>query len=392
MADLSVKIAGLQFKNPIEASAGHITQDARAISRCIKAGAGVIATKCITSNTTLYVRPRPSLWFGEKYGVPNSLCHIESAFWSLEEGAKIIRQVKPLAEEHGCKIIGSAYGEDRWDEWKRIASLVVDAGADIVKICPGCPIWIREPTEAAKIIYENARKAARLVKEEVDVPVICAIGPTTEQSAVSLAKRLAEDGTIDAFKIQIIPSGVIIDIENARPVVPYNMYLGRHQRGLATLITSQVTKKVNIPVVSCDGIWTWRDAVERLMAGATLCGMQTAIIRHGYKRLTEVIQGIDSFLDRKDYSGVKEIIGVARPYIMNENEFEKLMKKTNVPKESVRVVVDLAKCDSCGECTVCNYGAMTMVRGQVVVHDKLCERCGACVSICHTDAISIQAV
>lgn len=45
--------------------------------------------------------------------------------------------------------------------------------------------------------------------------------------------------------------------------------------------------------------------------------------------------------------------------------------------------VDYSRCDFCGECVeVCEYGALAVLKEQVLVFDDLCHSCGACVMLC----------
>ncbi len=45
--------------------------------------------------------------------------------------------------------------------------------------------------------------------------------------------------------------------------------------------------------------------------------------------------------------------------------------------------VDESKCDFCGECVeVCEFGALAVLKKQVLVFDDLCHSCGACVLLC----------
>ncbi len=45
--------------------------------------------------------------------------------------------------------------------------------------------------------------------------------------------------------------------------------------------------------------------------------------------------------------------------------------------------VDYSKCDLCGECAdVCEFGALAVLKDQVLVFDDLCHSCGACVLLC----------
>ncbi len=51
--------------------------------------------------------------------------------------------------------------------------------------------------------------------------------------------------------------------------------------------------------------------------------------------------------------------------------------------------VDRSKCTGCGKCgELCQYSAITCVKGKVLVFEELCHSCGGCMAICPEGAIS----
>lgn len=51
--------------------------------------------------------------------------------------------------------------------------------------------------------------------------------------------------------------------------------------------------------------------------------------------------------------------------------------------------VDASRCDGCGRCAeVCQFHALSVVKGQVLAFPELCHHCGACVIACPRDAVS----
>ncbi len=51
--------------------------------------------------------------------------------------------------------------------------------------------------------------------------------------------------------------------------------------------------------------------------------------------------------------------------------------------------VDQEKCSGCGRCgELCQYGAITCVKGKVLVFKELCHSCGGCMAVCPEEAIS----
>lgn len=60
---------------------------------------------------------------------------------------------------------------------------------------------------------------------------------------------------------------------------------------------------------------------------------------------------------------------------------------------SVKVVVDVEKCDLCGLCVeYCPSYVFTIVEGRVVVDESRCIECYACIPLCPKGAIKVEVV
>lgn len=54
-------------------------------------------------------------------------------------------------------------------------------------------------------------------------------------------------------------------------------------------------------------------------------------------------------------------------------------------------VLDSSKCTACGKCSeACNYNAIAVVKGKVLIFNELCHSCGVCAYVCPEGALSEQ--
>ena len=115
------------------------------------------------------------------------------------------------------------------------------------------------------------------------------------------------------------------------------------------------------------------------MLGASTVQLCTAVMVKGYGLLSETLQGMSDFLDRKGYSSVREIIGTANPYVLPYSEI------AAKPRESYRV--DAEKCVQCGDCLeACFYDAIVWGGDGPEITEE-CVGCSFCRSFCPESAI-----
>lgn len=62
--------------------------------------------------------------------------------------------------------------------------------------------------------------------------------------------------------------------------------------------------------------------------------------------------------------------------------------KKSTPVKVLVPEADMTKCNACGYCAkACQFNAMAVVKGKVLVFPEICHHCGACVIACPNDAI-----
>lgn len=112
----------------------------------------------------------PSNWFLDKYRMPGSVVTIETGFWTPEQGAKIIKEIKALAKKESVIIAANLdLGIVDEEKMKDLAKKMEDAGANMIEaICP-CPI-ITPSKEGVDVWYqENPTKIIKVLKGAVNI-------------------------------------------------------------------------------------------------------------------------------------------------------------------------------------------------------------------------------
>ena len=105
---------------------------------------------------------------------------------------------------------------------------------------------------------------------------------------------------------------MVIDIESARPVLAFKKggLSGPMIKPVAVRCVYDIYRAVDIPVIGLGGITTGEDAVEMIMAGASLTGIGSAVKYRGLDIFQKVSDEVVSWLETHNCS-LKDIIGAA---------------------------------------------------------------------------------
>lgn len=396
MVDLSVKFMGVKFKNPVVASSGTITRLPHNMRRCIEAGVGAVTTKSFFFNLRYSGRPaHPAYVFLDKYGRRGWMdCAVGHQMLNAELGhLKYIEEIKPIAEREGVVLIASLNSTPQPEpvDDKAIVGLakrMEEVGVDILEINSDCPIYT-DIMERRAIVMGLAESIRNILKGEVSIPFYTKIMWQTVPMLLEYLE-VAESQGEKACHFTPERNMAFIDIETARPVVPVSMIWGPDFLPMNTYAAASAFKKTKLQLMYSGSLWTWRDVVEIIMSGATLVAAHTAAMYKGYKVFTEMINGLRTFMERKGYQKMEDLTGVAATHVDNLDELRAYVRPRMVPKESVVITVDEAKCNGCERCLVCIQDAITMEDGIAQIDLELCERCGVCESICPVGAIAIK--
>lgn len=386
MADLSVEIGGVKFKNPVVVGSATPTMDSIRMKQGIDGGAGSVIAKSLFGEAGKFGRnfPRPRfklIDYREYPDYPNKLPHAFT-LRSLEECSHFdyptymddINRTKDLIGDDGV-VIASLSGSSL-EEWAEMCELVNKTSADFVELNNSCPfaadMGVKMGAGAVGAEYETVKTCKQILKKPFSVKIT----PMTS-NPVQVAKQV-EDAGAYAVNMSARFSGVVIDIETAKPY-PFGSiggYGGPYLIGVGLKMVSQAAKELKIPIISGLGVWDWRDVIAYTMCGATLVQSAAAIMMKGYKAVGKWTESINAWMDGKGYKSLDEIRGMALPNIVATRQ---------VPREpeNVSVTIDTSKCTRCGICLrSCFYDAITLTKAGAIINEEKCDKCGMCAEVC----------
>jgi dihydroorotate dehydrogenase (NAD+) catalytic subunit len=196
------------------------------------------------------------------------------------------------------------------DEFVRVAEFVSAQGPDFIELNISCP----NSDEHGMLFGVNAQSShdvVAAVKKVIDVPLIAKLTPAAPD--IAGIARACEDAGADAIcAINTAGPGMIIDIESRCPVLAFKTggLSGPMIKPIAVRCVYDIFRSVSIPIIGLGGISTGKDAIEIIMAGATLVGIGTAVRYRGINVFDKVNKEINDWLTAHDTT-MEEIRGAA---------------------------------------------------------------------------------
>ena len=298
MADLSVKIAGVEFKNPIIAASGTIGSGREYSEFYPLSVFGGISCK----GTTLKERPgNPPPRIAE---TPMGMLN---AVGLQNPGVEhFIKYDLPWLKKQDTVAIANAAGSTT-EDYCKIAEILSDTDIDMIELNISCPN-VKEGGVQFGTSCESVAAITKAVRKYCKKPLIIKLSPNVSDIA-SIAMAAESEGA-DAVSLINTLTGMRIDINTHRPIIA-NITGGMSGPAVfpvAVRMVWQVKKAVKIPVIGMGGITTWKDAVEMMMAGADAIQIGTALFTDPYSPV-KIAEGLNAYLDKNGMKSVTELTG-----------------------------------------------------------------------------------
>ena len=297
---LKVNLAGISMENPLMNASGILGLTAFSLVRLAEAGCGAVVTKSVGLKPR-EGNPNPVVvevagGLLNSMGLPNP--GVEAFKTELKKALKRVR--KPvLASIFGFK-------PEEYGELARRLDRLPLAGFELNLSCPHVE-GLRELGSNPKLIRETVRR----VKAATSKPVFAKLTPNVS-SFVEVAEAAWKGGADGLTAVNTL-RGLAIDVEAGKPFLSgvYGGLSGPALKPVALRCVYEAFETVKIPIIGCGGIFSWRDAVEFLLAGASALQVGTAIAYRGLQVFREILEGLKGYLASKGFRSLRELVGQA---------------------------------------------------------------------------------
>ncbi|MCI5751862.1 MAG: dihydroorotate dehydrogenase [Oscillospiraceae bacterium] len=303
MSKLSVNFAGVEFKNPIIPASGTFGYGREYEEFYPLSKLGGISVKGTTEelrtgNLPPRIAETPS-------GMLNSV--------GLQNPGvdHFISTDLPYLKTKDTVIIANIAGRTA-EGYREIAEKLDKTDVDMIEVNISCPN-VKAGGAAFGVSCEGAAEITRIVRNATKKPVMMKLSPNVTNIA-EIAKAVEAEGA-DAVSLINTLLGMRIDIKTKRPILHNNVggLSGPAVFPIAVRMVWQAANAVKIPVCGMGGVSTWQDAVEMMMAGASVVQVGAAIFNDPYAPV-KIIDGLEQYCEDNNIGSIGEITGSVMPW------------------------------------------------------------------------------
>lgn len=296
--NLSVDFAGVKMKNPVTTASGTFGSGAEYGEYVDLNHLGAVTTKGVAS-TPWPGNPTPRIC--ETYG------GMLNAIGLQNPGIDVfVKRDIPFLQQFDTQIIVNVCGKTA-EEYIEVVERLAEEEVALLEINISCP-----NVKAGGIAFgqdpKQVEQITARIREKAKQPIIMKLSPNVTD--IAEMARAAEAGGADAVSLINTLTGMKIDIHRRTFALANKTggMSGPAVKPVAVRMVYQVAQAVQIPILGMGGIRNAEDALEFIMAGATMVAVGTANF-HDPNATEKVIQGIEEYMERNGVADIRELIG-----------------------------------------------------------------------------------
>lgn len=302
MADLSVNIAGLKFKNPVTTASGTFGYGDEFLDFIDLGRLGGIFVKAVTGKN------RDGNAYPRMAETPAGM--LNSVGLQNKGVDHFCREIYPRIKDFDTQIIVNVSGSTL-EEYVEVAEKINDLekipGIELNISCPN----VKQGGMAFGVIPSMSTEVTREVRKVYKKVLMVKLSPNVTNIG-EMAKAVV-DGGADVITLINTLLGMAIDAERRRPILSTitGGLSGPAIKPVALRMVWQVHKAVNVPIIGLGGIMNATDAIEFMLAGASAVQVGTANFIDPQVSV-KIVDGIEAYLQRHRIPAVTDLIGALR--------------------------------------------------------------------------------
>ena len=296
-----ITIAGVTFKNPVTTASGTFGSGMEYGEFVDLSRLGAVTTKGV-SLTPWEGNPTPRVT--EVYG------GMLNAIGLQNPGSEVFceRDI-PFLRQYDTRIIVNVCGKTV-EEYVGVVERLSDEPVDMLEINVSCPN-VKEGAIAFGQDPRALENITREIKSKAGQPVIMKLSPNVTD--IAEMARAAESAGADGLSMINTITGMKIDIERQRFVLANKTggMSGPAIHPIAVRMVWQAAQAVNIPIIGMGGVASAADAIELILAGASMVAVGAMTFSEP-ETVLRVAEGIEAYMRRKEIDDINDLIGLVK--------------------------------------------------------------------------------
>ncbi|MDR1122737.1 MAG: dihydroorotate dehydrogenase [Endomicrobium sp.] len=296
--DLSIEFVGIKFKNPVFTASGTFGYYGYEVVDLIPLEKlGAIVTKTIT------LEPRSG---NAQPRIAEVTSGMLNTIGLQNIGVKSFVK-EPLSNllKIGSPVIVSVAGSSVNEYVETVKILNLYSGVSAIELNLSCPNLKK------KIVCHDLplmQDVVKSVKKVSNVPIIAKLSPLVTD--ISELAVMAQSAGADGITLANTYPAMAIDLKTFKSKLSTvkGGLSGACIKPMSVRCVYDAYQDIKIPILGCGGIMTGEDAVEFMLAGATVVSVGSASLVSP-ENLIKIIDEIEKILKEKNIKSVKEIIG-----------------------------------------------------------------------------------
>ena len=299
--DMRVKIAGVEWNNPVTVASGTFGSGEEYSEFVDLNRLGAVTTKGV-ANVPWPGNPTPR--------VAEIHSGMMNAIGLQNPGIDVFceRDI-PFLRQFDTKIIVNVCGRSA-EDYCEVVERLANEDVDMLEINISCPN-VKEGGIAFGQNPKAAEEITKAVKKYAKQPVIMKLSPNVT-SIAEMAKAV-EAGGADAISLINTLTGMKIDI-NRKTFALANKtggVSGPAVHPIAVRMVYEAANAVNVPIIGMGGIQSAEDAIEMLLVGASAVSVGTANFYNPTVTM-DIVDGIEAYMKQNHFASVQDMVGIVK--------------------------------------------------------------------------------
>ena len=304
MIDLSTDYLGLKLKNPLVPSASPLSRNLDEARRLEDAGAAALVMYSLfeeelRAEETMLDR----FLLDQSIGSAEAMGFMPSPQAYRSSLDQYLEQIHALTAALEIPVIASLNGVSL-SGWVDLGAELQQAGADALELNVYYVAGDIEQTgDEVEQRYLDLLKA---LYAKVSLPIVMKLAPQFS-SLPNFVRKVEEAGAqgVSLFNRFFQPDIYLEDLS----IVDQLKLSTSADSLLAMRWLAILHGRTRLTLAATGGVHTADDALKMLMAGADVVHMASALLLHGPSYLTEVLKGIEAWMETREYESVSQLKG-----------------------------------------------------------------------------------